>query len=96
MHPVSYFLLYTHFALCTCGRSKVTDASRRLAVTPRKGKAILWANMKDEWHSAELAAAHTALPVRRGVKWAATIWVHAHGFRIPEIYAGRACHARMQ
>lgn len=78
------------------GTSRVASASRRLAVTPSKGKAILWANMKDEWRRAEPAAAHTALPVRRGVKWAATLWVHAAGFRIPELYAGRACHPRMQ
>ena len=29
-----------------------------------------------------------ALPVRQGIKWAATLWVHAHGFR-PEMYFRR-------
>uniref|UniRef100_A0A7S0Q056 Fe2OG dioxygenase domain-containing protein n=1 Tax=Coccolithus braarudii TaxID=221442 RepID=A0A7S0Q056_9EUKA len=66
----------------------------RLMATPRKGKAILWANMQSNWRVAEPAAVHTALPVREGVKWAATIWVHASGFRIPEIYAGSECRAR--
>lgn len=75
--------------------SKVAEATRRLAVRPKKGKAIMWANMKEEWRHAQPAAAHTAMPVRRGVKWAATLWVHAAGFRIPELYAGRDCHARL-
>lgn len=85
------------FGADPAGSSRVAArAARRLSITPRKGKAVLWANMKDDWRTAEPAAVHSALPVRRGVKWAATIWVHASGFRIPELYAGRACHARLQ
>ena len=52
----------------------------------------MWANMKDQWHESEPASSHKALPVRRGVKWAATLWVHAAGFRIPELHAGPTCH----
>ena len=66
-----------------------------LKVKPVKGKAILWANMRgDDWHESEPGSSHTALPVLRGIKWAATIWVHASGFRIPEQYAGRECSIR--
>ena len=63
-------------------------------VKPRKGTAIMWANMKDSWQESEPASSHTALPVRVGIKWAATLWVHAHGFRIPELHAGRECSVR--
>ena len=59
-----------------------------------KGKAILWANMQEDWRKAEPAAVHKAFPVRKGVKWAATLWVHAAGFRITELYAGRQCASR--
>ena len=69
--------------------------SPRVMVKPVKGKAILWANMRgDDWHESEPGSSHTALPVLRGIKWAATIWVHANGFRIPEQYAGRECSIR--
>ena len=57
-----------------------------LLVKPVKGKAIMWANMQSDWHESEPASSHTALPVRSGIKWAATLWVHATF--IPELYAG--------
>lgn len=73
------------------------DASgktQRLAVIPRKGKAIIWANMKDDWQLSETAAVHSAAQVRRGRKLAGTFWIHASGFRIPELYAGQDCNPR--
>jgi hypothetical protein len=66
----------------------------RVMVKPVKGKAIMWANMQEDWHQSEPASSHKAMPVRKGVKWAATLWVHAHGFRIPEMYGGRECSVR--
>jgi prolyl 4-hydroxylase len=68
--------------------------SPRLKVKPQKGKVILWANMKDDWRSNEPAGVHSAQPVQKGEKLAATLWIHASGFRIPELYAGRDCHPR--
>lgn len=68
--------------------------TQRLAVTPQKGKMILWANMQPNWRFSDPAAVHSALPVRRGRKLAGTLWIHASGFRVPELYAGRACHPR--
>ena len=79
------------------GPHKKGDAAygvRGLAVRPQKGKAILWANMKDDWRRQDVSAVHRSLPVVRGVKWATTLWIHASGFRIPELYAGRACSGR--
>ena len=82
--------------------SKIADSrfagkpAPRVLVRPQKGKAILWANMKDAWHEGELASSHTAMPVERGTKWAMTLWVHSHGFRIPELHAGPECWARPQ
>ena len=68
--------------------------TQRLTVTPKKGKVILWANMKSNWRFNEPAAVHSALPVRKGRKLAGTLWIHASGFRVPELYAGRDCHPR--
>jgi hypothetical protein len=73
------------------------DASgqtKRLAVKPRKGKMILWANMKDDWSFSETSAVHSAVPVRKGRKLAGTLWIHASGFRVPELYSGRDCNPR--
>lgn len=68
--------------------------TKRLAVTPEKGKVILWANMQDDFRKSDSTAVHSALPVRRGRKLAGTLWIHASGFRIPELYAGRDCNPR--
>jgi len=68
--------------------------ARGVVVRPQKGKAILWANMQDDWRRQDVKAVHRSLPVTRGVKWASTLWVHSSGFRIPELYAGRACSGR--
>jgi prolyl 4-hydroxylase len=72
----------------------VTGRTKRLVVTPKKGKVILWANMKEDWRFHEPAAMHSALPVLEGRKLAGTLWIHASGFRIPELYAGRECNPR--
>ena len=80
----------------TAFAGKPTDrdgSTAKVMVTPTKGKAVLWANMGSDWQLQEPAALHTALPVRAGVKWAASIFVHAAGFRVPEIYAGRECRS---
>ena len=69
--------------------------TKRLAVKPERGKMILWANMQDNWRKSDHTAVHTAAPVRKGRKIAGTIWIHASGFRIPELYAGRDCHSRL-
>ena len=71
-----------------------TGRTKRLAVSPKKGKAIIWANMKDHWRFNEPAAVHSAIRVRKGRKLAGTLWIHASGFRIPELYAGRDCNPR--
>jgi len=73
------------------GSSRVVPS---LLVRPQRGKAIMWANMANEWHMSEPASSHRALSVEQGTKWAATLWVHASGFRIPEMYAGPECSVR--
>ena len=73
-----------------------TGQTKRLAVKPKKGKVILWANMKNNWRYSESSAVHSAVPVRKGRKYAGTIWVHVSGFRIPELYAGYDCNPRYQ
>lgn len=72
-----------------------TGQTKRLAVTPKKGKAILWANMQEDWRFSEPAAVHSAIKVRKGRKLAGTIWIHASGFRVPELYSAAECNPRL-
>lgn len=69
-----------------------TGRTQRLAVSPKKGQVLLWANMQSGWRYSDPAAVHSALPVRKGRKLAGTLWIHASGFRIPELYAGPDCN----
>jgi hypothetical protein len=48
--------------------------------------------VKSNWRVIEPAAVHSGLPVKRGRKLTGTLWIHALGFRVPELYAGRDCH----
>ena len=53
-----------------------------LVVAPRKGRAVLWPNvMADNVTLPELRAHHESLPVTRGVKLAANLWLHAFEYR---------------
>lgn len=53
-------------------------------VAPRKGRAILWPSTLEE-HPFEQdeRTYHEALPVTRGVKFAANFWIHQHDYRGP-------------
>ena len=59
-----------------------------LSVTPRAGRALFWTNVRDaDPRATEPRVMHEALPVRRGVKWAANAWVHRQSWR-PAVDAG--------
>lgn len=43
-------------------------------VAPKKGQAVLFYNMLEDGNGADLSL-HAALPVKRGEKWLANLWV---------------------
>jgi len=58
-----------------------------LKVSPRKGSAVIWPSVLNErvWDQ-DARTYHAALPVERGVKYGANLWVHARNFRIPNLH----------
>ena len=48
-----------------------------IAVTPRKGKAVIWPLVLNEDPNArEGRTKHQALPVEKGEKYGANVWIH--------------------
>ncbi|GAX28852.1 hypothetical protein FisN_20Lh149 [Fistulifera solaris] len=55
-----------------------------LTVLPNQGRAILWPSvLNDEPGQIDVRTEHQALPVERGVKYAANAWIHQRDFRTP-------------
>lgn len=55
-----------------------------LTVLPKQGRAILWPSvLSDEPGRKDGRTEHQALPVERGVKFAANAWIHERDFRTP-------------
>jgi len=55
-----------------------------LTVTPKLGRAILWPSVaEDDFLKADMRTQHEALPVEKGVKFAANLWMHLYDFRSP-------------
>merc|ERR1711957_434100 len=55
-----------------------------LVVPPRKGSAILWPSVLDEAPDrVDFRTRHEARPVKKGVKYAANLWVHLWEYRKP-------------
>jgi len=53
-------------------------------VTPKRGRAILWPSVTEsDFTEADMRTEHEALPVERGVKYAANLWLHLYDFRTP-------------
>lgn len=53
-------------------------------IKPKKGKAVLWANVLDsDPHTEDPRMWHQALPVIRGEKYAANSWIYMRDFRTP-------------
>ena len=50
------------------------ETSKQLEVKPEKGKAVLFYNMLPDGNYDELSM-HAALPVKKGEKWLANLWV---------------------
>jgi hypothetical protein len=53
-----------------------------LKVQPKKGSAILWPSVRDaDPAEVEQGTYHEAMPVKRGVKYGANVWLHMHNFK---------------
>ncbi|CAM9333611.1 unnamed protein product, partial [Ectocarpus fasciculatus] len=58
-----------------------------IAVTPQKGRAVLWPGVKNEDPGAiDHRTLHEAKPVIRGTKYGANSWIHMFNFRVPNLW----------
>ena len=56
-------------------------------VAPKRGKALLWPSVLDEDpEMVEPRTMHAALPVIKGVKFAANSWIHLYNYQIPNLW----------
>jgi len=59
-----------------------------LKVVPRKGDALLWVNvLEDNFDAQEPMTYHEAMPVIKGVKYAANAWIHPKDYRTVNLWA---------
>lgn len=55
-----------------------------LTVKPKLGRGILWPSVQDETlRISDPRTEHEALPVERGIKYAANLWQHLYDFKTP-------------
>ena len=53
-----------------------------LTVTPQKGKVVIWPSVLDEDpNSQDSRTNHQALPVEKGLKYGANVWIHQREYR---------------
>eukprot|EP00957_Ditylum_brightwellii_P109820 8376188-Ditylum_brightwellii.AAC.1 len=58
-----------------------------IKVTPKKGTALLWSNVLNQNpHEEDIRMWHQALPVIKGTKYAANLWIHIRDVRTPNEY----------
>lgn len=56
-----------------------------ITVEPKRGRAVLWPNVKNEaLNEKDDRTIHQALPVIKGVKYAAKAWVHQRDYKTPK------------
>jgi prolyl 4-hydroxylase len=59
------------------------------SVAARAGRAVLWPSVRaHDFNVSDQRTTHEALPVTRGVKYAANAWLHLYDFRTPH---GQGC-----
>ena len=58
-----------------------------IAVTPKRGRALLWPSTLDEApNKIDERTYHEARTVKKGVKFAANAWIHLYDFRTPNLW----------
>lgn len=65
------------------GETQFTDMKPPLAVKPKRGSVIIWPSVKNEDPTQiEPLTAHEAMPVIKGIKYGANLWIHLRNFRM--------------
>ena len=80
------FTLLLYLNDVAAGGETVFTKLANVSVAPRKGAAVLWANVDDRddpLATCDDRTFHEARPIDAGVKQAANIWFHTHDFRTP-------------
>mmetsp|Transcript_3761 Transcript_3761/g.8034 ORF Transcript_3761/g.8034 Transcript_3761/m.8034 type:complete len:148 (+) Transcript_3761:304-747(+) len=55
-----------------------------ITVTPKRGRVAMWSSvLNDHPHEKDPRTDHTALPVKKGVKYGANAWIHQRDFMTP-------------
>ena len=78
--------LYTFFLYLSDveagGGTRFTDLG--ITVTPKLGRGILWPSVfGSDLNKSDKRTNHEALPVEKGVKYAANLWQHLYDFKTP-------------
>ena len=64
------------------GGTRFTDVG--ITVQPKLGRGILWPSVQTgDLNEGDMRTHHEALPVERGVKHAANLWMHLYDFKTP-------------
>ncbi len=59
-----------------------------IKIKPELGKAVLWANtLNSNPQSIDERTYHEALPVVKGIKYAANAWIHNYDYETPNLWA---------
>jgi len=68
------------------GGTQFTDLKPPITMEPKKGSAILWPSvLNNDPTKIDPRAHHRAMPVIKGIKYAANSWIHQYNYRIPNI-----------
>lgn len=58
-----------------------------ITMMPKRGDAILWPSvLSDDLTKLDHTTYHAALPVKKGVKYAANHWIHLYNYKVPNLY----------
>ena len=75
------------------GGTKFTELN--ITMTPKKGSAILWPGvLASDVTQLDPRTYHHALPVVKGVKYAANSWIHLYDFKTPNFWGCKCVFLR--
>lgn len=61
--------------------------SLNIRITPKKGKAVMWPNtLSEDPQLMDERTYHQALPVKKGVKYAANAWIHLYDYQKADLW----------
>jgi prolyl 4-hydroxylase len=57
-----------------------------VTVQPKRGRAVMWSNVLDDRSNRmDVRTEHEALPVKKGIKYGANVWIHERNFKDPYV-----------